>query len=152
MNDADLTLIKYRIDRSKEALSAAKLLYAEGHYNDAVNRLYYSCFYAVIALLATQGIHPHKHIAARAFLNKNWIKTGRLSKETGGTYNSLFDRREKGDYGDYLRFRIDDVKDGIINVAKVIEEIFQAIEKLLFLNGDQLTRRLYCWIKWKRKR
>ncbi len=33
MNDAELTLIQYRIDRSKEALSAAKLLYAEGHYN-----------------------------------------------------------------------------------------------------------------------
>jgi len=131
MNDAEITLIRYRIDRSKEALSAAKLLYEQGHYNDAVNRLYYSCFYAVIALLATEGIHPHKHTAARAFLNKNWIKTGRLSKETGRTYNSLFDRREKGDYGDYFRFSRDDVKDGIISVAKAIEEIFQAIEKQL---------------------
>ncbi len=41
MNDAEITLIRYRIDRSKEALSAAKLLYEQGHYNDAVNQLYF---------------------------------------------------------------------------------------------------------------
>jgi hypothetical protein len=42
MNDAEITLIRYRMDRSKEALSAARLMYEKGHYNDAVNRLYYS--------------------------------------------------------------------------------------------------------------
>lgn len=131
MNDAEITLIRYRMDRSKEALSAAGLMYEKGHYNDAVNRLYYSCFYAVIALLATEGIHPGKHTAARAFLNKNWIKTGRLSKRTGLLYNTLFDRREKGDYGDYFRFSRDDVENWLKSVEKAIGEIFQAIERQL---------------------
>jgi uncharacterized protein (UPF0332 family) len=131
MNDAEITLIRYRMDRSKEALSAAGLMYEKGHYNDAVNRLYYSCFYAVIALLATEGIHPGKHTVARAFLNKNWIKTGRLSKRTGLLYNTLFDRREKGDYGDYFRFSRDDVENWLKSVEKAIGEIFQAIERQL---------------------
>ena len=56
MNDSEITLIRYRMDRAKEALSAARLMYEKGHYNDAVNRLYYSCFYAVIALLATERL------------------------------------------------------------------------------------------------
>jgi len=131
MNDSEKTLIRYRMDRSKEALSAARLMYERSHYNDAVNRLYYSCFYAVIALLATEGIHPGKHTAARSFLNKNWIKTGKLSKETGWLYNTLFDRREKGDYGDYFRFTAEDVEDWLKSVEKAVEEIFQAIEKQL---------------------
>ena len=131
MNDAEITLIRYRMDRSKEALSAARLMYEKGHYNDAVNRLYYSCFYMVIALLATEGVHPGKHTAVRAFLNKNWIKTGKLSKETGRLFNTLFDRREKGDYGDYFRFNADDVEDWLKKVEKAIEEIFQVIEKQL---------------------
>ena len=131
MNDAEITLIRYRMDRSKEALSAAGLMYEKGHYNDAVNRLYYSCFYAVIALLATEGIHPGKHTAARAFLNKNWIKTGKLSKGTGLLYNTLFDRREKGDYGDYFRFSRDDVENWLKSVERTIGEIFQAIERQL---------------------
>lgn len=117
------------MERSKEALSAARLMYETGHYNDAVNRLYYSCFYAVIALLATEGIHPSKHTPARACLNKNWIKTGKLSKETGRLYNSLFDRREKGDYGDYFRFNKEDIEDWLRSVEKLVAEIFQAIEK-----------------------
>ena len=131
MNEAEITLIRYRMDRSKEALSAAKLMYEKSHYNDAVNRLYYSCFYAVIALLATEGIHPSKHTAVRAFLNKNWIKTKKMSKETGWLYNTLFDRREKGDYGDYFRFSENDVKDWLERVEKAIEEIFQVIERHL---------------------
>ena len=131
MNDAEITLIRYRMDRSKEVLSAARLMYEKGYYNDAVNRLYYFCFYAVIALLATEGVHPGKHTAVRAFLNKNWIKTGKLSKETGWLYNTLFDRREKGDYGDYFRFNADDVEDWLKKVEKAIEEIFQVIEKQL---------------------
>ncbi|MCD6197185.1 MAG: HEPN domain-containing protein [Deltaproteobacteria bacterium] len=131
MNDAEITLIRYRMDRSKEALSAARLMYEKDHYNDAVNRLYYSCFYAVAALLATEGVHPGKHTAVRAFLNKNWIKTSKLSKETGRLYNTLFDRREKGDYGDYFRFNADDVEDWLKKVEKAIEEIFQVIEKQL---------------------
>ena len=131
MNDAEIILIKYRMDRSKEALSAARLMYEKGHYNDAVNRLYYSCFYMVIALLATEWVHPGKHTAVRAFLNKNWIKTGKLSKEKGWLYNTLFDRREKGDYGDYFRFNADDVEDWLKRVEKAIEEIFQVIEKQL---------------------
>jgi uncharacterized protein (UPF0332 family) len=57
MTDSEITLIRYRMDRSKEALSAAQLTYEEGHFTDAVNRLYYSCFYAVIALLATEGLY-----------------------------------------------------------------------------------------------
>ena len=131
MTDSEITLIRYRMERSKEALSAAKLMYEEGHFNDAVNRLYYSCFYAVVALLATEGLHPRKHTAARSFLNKNWIKTGRLSKETGLLYNTLFDRREKGDYGDYFRFQKKDVADWLVKVKKAVKEILQVIEKQL---------------------
>jgi len=131
MTEPEITLIRYRMERSKEALSAARLMYENGHYNDAVNRLYYSCFYAVIALLATEGIHPSKHTTARSSLNKNWIRTGRLSKGTGRLYNTLFDRREKGDYGDYFRFSGEDVKDWLTGVERATEEIFQAIENEL---------------------
>ena len=53
------------------------------------------------------------------------------SKETGRLYNTLFDRREKGDYGDYFRFQKEDVVDWLKRVEKAIEEIFQAIEKQL---------------------
>ena len=33
MTDSEITLIRYRMARSKEALSAAELMYEKGHYN-----------------------------------------------------------------------------------------------------------------------
>jgi len=36
MTDSEITLIRYRMARSKEALSAAELMYEESHFNDAV--------------------------------------------------------------------------------------------------------------------
>jgi len=49
-------LVKYRLDRAREALAEASLLLDSGHANTGVNRLYYACFYAVSALLLTKGL------------------------------------------------------------------------------------------------
>jgi uncharacterized protein (UPF0332 family) len=53
--------IRYRLARSNEALSAARLMLESGLLYDAVNRLYYACFYAVSALLLTEGLSSAKH-------------------------------------------------------------------------------------------
>ncbi len=49
--ESRLGLIHYRIERSDEAIEEAAILAERCHYNAAVNRLYYACFYAVQALL-----------------------------------------------------------------------------------------------------
>ena len=41
------TLIHYRLERAQESLDEARLLADAGRWNTCVNRLYYSCFYAV---------------------------------------------------------------------------------------------------------
>ena len=43
--------IKYRFQRAKESYEEALILEKNNRWNAVVNRLYYSCFYAVIALL-----------------------------------------------------------------------------------------------------
>jgi len=42
--------IYYRLKSSKESLEAARILAKEEHWNSAINRLYYACFYAISAL------------------------------------------------------------------------------------------------------
>jgi uncharacterized protein (UPF0332 family) len=51
MNYKRETIIKYRIDRAFETLEEAKILSTGNHWNTVANRLYYACFYIVIALL-----------------------------------------------------------------------------------------------------
>ena len=50
------SLVRYRSERADETIVEAKLLATEGHYNAAINRLYYACFYAALALLVANGI------------------------------------------------------------------------------------------------
>lgn len=54
-------LVKYRIDRAYETLKEADLLADNGFYNVAVNRLYYACYYATVALLLKHGITVSTH-------------------------------------------------------------------------------------------
>ena len=48
--------IKYRFKRAEESLDDALILIEKNKWNTAINRLYYSCFYAVIALLLNNDI------------------------------------------------------------------------------------------------
>lgn len=59
-------LIAYRINRTDETLREAELMYNEGHYNGAVNRLYYACYYISMALLLKKG-----HQGPNSFRSEN---------------------------------------------------------------------------------
>lgn len=58
-------LISYKPERANETLKEAKLLTDNGFFNAAVNRLYYSCYYAVQALLIKNKIAAHTHAGVK---------------------------------------------------------------------------------------
>jgi len=66
-------LVRYRLARSAESIVEAKLLLANGHVRTAVNRLYYACYYAISALLLTEGYSSPKHSGIRALFDQHWI-------------------------------------------------------------------------------
>ena len=118
-------LIRYRIERASETFEEALLMQREGHWNSCANRLYYACYYAVSALLATKGLASSKHTGVKAFFNQHFIKTCLVSKENGRLYNRLFDARQEGDYVDFVVFKGDDVEPLIPQVKGFIDNISQ---------------------------
>jgi len=48
--------IQYRLNRARETYKDAQVLFEMGSLNSSVNRLYYSAFYATIALLLEKDI------------------------------------------------------------------------------------------------
>ena len=52
---------KYRIERSKEDLDAAHLLFNNGNYRIANNRAYYAIFHALRAVLSFDNFDSSKH-------------------------------------------------------------------------------------------
>ena len=77
MNEKDKTeLVKYRLRRARETYNEVSILVKNELWNTAVNRLYYSCFYAVIALLANEGIEIQTHSGVRQLFGLHFVKTG----------------------------------------------------------------------------
>ena len=96
--------IKYRFKRAEESFDDALIMIENKRWNTAINRLYYSCFYAVISLLLKNDFVTRTHDGARTKFGNEFIKTGIIDKKYGKLYSKMFDFRQKGDYGDLFDF------------------------------------------------
>jgi uncharacterized protein len=119
--------IKYRFNRSEESFDEALIMIENKRWNTAINRLYYACFYAVIALLLKNNFDTRSHDGARIVFGDKFIKTGIIDKKFGKLFSKLFDYRQKGDYGDLFDFDdkivlplVDQVRDFITEINKFI--------------------------------
>lgn len=96
------SLISYRMQRSEESLRAAEIMYEKDMLSFAMNRIYYSMFYAVQAALSLKGVSFSKHGQVKAYLNRELVKTGIIPISLGRIYNKAFEYRQKFDYVDFV--------------------------------------------------
>ena len=95
-------LIAYRIQRAYETLKEAKVMIRESFYNAAINRMYYACYYAVVALLLKHDIQTQTHNGVKTMLGLHFVATGRIPLKIGKTFTTLFEKRHSGDYDDFV--------------------------------------------------
>ncbi|NOZ46401.1 MAG: HEPN domain-containing protein [Chlorobi bacterium] len=117
--------VKYRIDSAKTTFDAAKILAENGFWNSSVNRLYYSLFYAVNALLVLNDIQTKSHSSTKSQFSLHFIKTGIIDKKYGRLLSELFDWRQKGDYDNIFDYNDESVQP----LFKPVAEMIQLIEK-----------------------
>jgi hypothetical protein len=129
MKEEVRVLIKYRLERSREALEEARMLLEEGHTNTYINRLYYACFYAVSALLLMKELSSAKHSGVRALFHQKFVKPGLVAIELGQLYDRLYDNRQKADYADLVRFDIEEVRNWYGEAERFLDEIEKIIKE-----------------------
>ena len=100
-----LALIQYRIERAEETIEEASLLSKESHFNAAINRLYYACFYAASALMVAYGLTASSHAGVKTMIGMHFVSKGLLSNEQGKAFSRLFEIRHSGDYDDFVMTR-----------------------------------------------
>ena len=122
-------LVQYRLERAQESLDDAHLLADAERWNACVNRLYYSCFYAVSALLVRDGLSSSRHTRVRSLLNRHYVRTGKVPRELARVYNDLFERRQEGDYADFVRFQADQVRPWISRTEAFIAHMKALLSK-----------------------
>jgi uncharacterized protein (UPF0332 family) len=117
--------VKYRIESAHKTFDAAKVLAENGFWNSAVNRLYYSVFYAVNALLVMNEIQTKSHSATKSQFSLHFVKTGKFDKKYGRLLSELFDWRQKGDYENIFDYDNDSVQP----LFKPVNEMIRLIEE-----------------------
>ena len=123
--------VNYRIESAHKTFNAAKILAENGFWNSAVNRLYYSIFYAVNALLVANEIITKSHSATKSQFSLHFVKTGEFDKKYGKLLSELFDWRQKGDYENIFDYNESSVKPLFKPVNEMIELIEKEIKNVL---------------------
>ncbi len=117
--------VTFRIDSAYKTFNAARVLAENGYWNSAVNRLYYSLFQAVNALLVENEILTKSHSATKSQFSLHFVKTGTFDKKYGKLLSELFDWRQKGDYDnifDYNQSSVQPLFKPVMEMIKLIEK------------------------------
>ena len=94
-------LSDYRMEKARESIKAARIMFSEQMLTFAMNRIYYAMFYAVQAALSKNGVSFSKHSQVKGYFNREFIKSGLLPMDMGRLYNKAFEYRQKFDYVDF---------------------------------------------------
>ncbi len=122
-------LIKYRLERAKEAFEDGEILANNSRWNSAANRMYYACFYIVSAYLAKRDLKATTHSGLKATFNQELVKKGKVDREDGKLFNKLFGIRQEADYEDFSEVEEGDLKPLIPRIKNLIEEIESIINE-----------------------
>jgi len=132
--------IKYWMEKSWESLASAVDDYRSQRYSTCVRSAYYACFYALSAVLFSDGKAFKKHSAVRGALHRDFVKTGRLDAEWGRFYDIIFDSRQRGDYQPLVEFEPEQVEHLVEKSGKFIEQM-RILETIGCSGKDDIHKR-----------
>lgn len=120
-------VIEYRLARAHETLREADYLAEGAFYSTAINRLYYACYYASVALLVAHHVETLTHAGVKTMLSLKFVKNNILSRQQAKTFFKLFDLRHNNDYDD---FSFCD-RETIESMRPMAQDFIQTVEKIV---------------------
>ncbi len=121
-------LVALRIAGAKKTFHEVEEYLVENQlWNTAVNRLYYACFYAVLALLHKVDMDTKTHSGALHVFGLHFIKTGIIDKKHHKFYTTLFEMRQDADYEAGVDYEREDVLPLLPQARELIERIISIL-------------------------
>ncbi len=116
-------LVEAWLVKADEALADAAILHNNQSLASTANRCYYAMFYAASAVAIRDGLALHKHRAVISYIHREYVKTGRVSKESGRALLTAFDRRTQADYHVMFHFSLEDVSETLEQARQFMAEV-----------------------------
>ena len=119
---------KYRLNKAKETLETAKMIFKESKdFTSANNRAYYTIFYAIRAVLAIEEIDFKRHKDVLAYFNKEYVNKEIFPKKIGRKISQAQRIREDSDYDDDYEPSLEKTEQQI----KTAEELVLLVEEYI---------------------
>lgn len=125
--DKYMELAISRLDRAKEDIEDAELLYKNNRFKTANNRAYYSIFHAIRAVLTLESVDFKRHKSVLAYFNKNYVNAEIFPKKIGKKISIASEMREDSDYDDEFVVNANDTYEQI----ETAKELINLVEKYL---------------------
>ena len=125
------TLFEYRLQQAEETLlDAGKMLKSHVSARSIANRAYYAMFYGVLALFLEEDIpiKTSKHAGLISIFNKEFIHSGKLDKKYSMMLHQLFEKRQEGDYKDFVILTKEDAVESIAMAREFLTGIKEFIK------------------------
>lgn len=114
--------------KARSKLEAAKRLFSDGFFEDAVSRAYYSMYHAAKACLILEDSSPRTHAGVISEFGRLFVVTGKVESSLGKALSAAKEDLEDSDYEVYSKINSKEVKkvlkeaEDFINVAEEISE------------------------------
>lgn len=116
-------IVNMEIEKSEKIFQEFEVLFKMELFSSAANRLYYSLFHALSALLVFDGYNVKSHRGVMALFGQYYIKPGIFEKEDGRVLSDLMIMRDNADYNCF--YEADEAK-----LSPQINPTRQLIEKI----------------------
>ena len=127
-NETIESFAKYRLNKAKETLETARMIFNDGKdFTSANNRAYYAIFYAIRAVLAIEEIDFKRHKDVLAYFNKEYVNKERFPKKIGRKISQAQRVREDSDYDDDYEPSLEKTEQQINTAQDLIELVETSI-------------------------
>ena len=121
------TLVELELEKADKTFKQVAVLQREGYWDTMANRLYYSLFHAVSALLINDKREVGSHKGAAIRFHQYYVKTGLFTAEEGSLYTQMESLRETSDYNCYFDVTESDIVSKVAPAELFIDKIKQYI-------------------------
>jgi uncharacterized protein (UPF0332 family) len=122
-------IIEYRIKQAFDSADVAEFLILNQKIPAAVNRIYYSVFYSLLALALQFGYKTSKHTQLIGWFNKKFIASGEIEKKFGRILRDCYNYRISADYDSFVSFAEEDIQVLLSEMRSFLVRIDQFIKE-----------------------
>ena len=122
-------IVGLELEKADKMLAQMELLRKENVWELVANRLYYTLFHTVSALLIKDKREVGTHKGAVIRFSEYYVKTGIFSKADGKLYSQLQKMREDGDYNCTIDVEREDIEPKIEPALNLMQRVREYVQK-----------------------